>query len=133
MDLHILFNIFVLFGLTLLVIIICNFFKIPHLVGYLITGIILSPNTTSLLSDAHEVETYAEIGVILLLFTVGLEFSFGNLKKIQKYVLLGGFMQVVLTIFITAGLIALMGRDIQESVFWGFVTALSSTAIVIKI
>lgn len=133
MDIHILFNIFILFGLTLLVIIICNFFKIPHLVGYLIAGIILSPNTSSLLSDAHEVETYAEIGVILLLFTVGLEFSFGNLKKIQKYVLLGGFMQVVLTILITAGLIALMGRGVQESVFWGFVTALSSTAIVIKI
>lgn len=133
MDIHILFNIFAIFGLTLLVIIICNFFKIPHLVGYLITGIILSPNTTSLLSEAHEVETYAEIGVILLLFTVGLEFSFGNLKKIQRYVLLGGFMQVVLTIFITAGLIALMGRSAEESVFWGFVTALSSTAIVIKI
>ena len=133
MDLHILLNIFILFSLTLFVIIICNFFKIPHLVGYLIAGIILSPNTTSLLSDAHEVEVYAEIGVILLLFTVGLEFSFGNLKKIQKYVLLGGFMQVVLTIVITAGLIMLMGRQVQESVFWGFVTALSSTAIVIKI
>lgn len=133
MELHILFNIFVLFGLTLVVIILCNFFKIPHLVGYLITGIILSPNTTSLLNDAHEVEAYAEIGVILLLFTVGLEFSFGNLRKIQRYVLLGGFMQVVLTIVITAGLIMLMGRQVQESVFWGFVTTLSSTAIVIKI
>lgn len=133
MDLHILFNIFILFGLTLLVIIVCNFFKIPHLVGYLIAGIILSPNTSSLLSDAHEVETYAEIGVILLLFTVGMEFSFGNLRKIQRYVLLGGLMQVALTILITAGLISLMGRGVQESVFWGFVTALSSTAIVIKI
>ncbi|MEM6737914.1 MAG: cation:proton antiporter [Bacteroidota bacterium] len=133
MDLHILLNIFLLFSLTLLVIIICNFFKVPHLVGYLIAGIILSPNTTSVLSDAHEVEVYAEIGVILLLFTVGLEFSFRNLKKIKKYVLLGGFMQVILTIIITAGLIILMGRQVQESVFWGFVTALSSTAIVIKI
>lgn len=133
MDLHILLNIFILFSLTLLIIIVCNFFKIPHLVGYLIAGIILSPNTTSLLSAAHEVEVYAEIGVILLLFTVGLEFSFGNLKKIKKYVLLGGFMQVILTIIITAGLIMLMGRQVQESVFWGFVTALSSTAIVIKI
>ncbi len=133
LDLHILFNIFVLFSLTLLVIIICNFFKIPHLVGYLIAGIILSPNTTSLLSAAHEVETYAEIGVILLLFTVGLEFSFGNLKKIQRYVLLGGLMQVFFTILITSALIMLMGRQVQESIFWGFVTALSSTAIVIKI
>ena len=132
MELHILLNIFILFGVTLLVIIICNFFKIPHLIGYMLTGVLLSPNTTSILSDAHEVEVYAEIGVILLLFTVGLEFSFGNLKKIKRYVLLGGAMQVLLTIFITAVLIYFMGRSMEESVFWGFVLALSSTAIVIK-
>lgn len=133
MDLHILLNIFLLFSLTLVVIFICNFLKIPHLLGYLITGIILSPNSTTLLSEAHEVEAYAEIGVILLLFTVGLEFSFGSLKKIKHYVLIGGLLQVIFTIIITAGLIMLMGRQVQESVFWGFVTALSSTAIVIKI
>lgn len=132
MELHVLLNIFILFGVTLLVIIICNFFKIPHLIGYMLTGVLLSPNTTTILSDAHEVEVYAEIGVILLLFTVGLEFSFGNLKKIKKYVLLGGAMQVLLTIFITAVLIYWMGRSFEESVFWGFVLALSSTAIVIK-
>lgn len=132
MELHILFNIFILFGVTLLIIIICNFFSIPHLIGYLITGVLLSPNSTSILSDAHEVEVYAEIGVILLLFTVGLEFSFANLKKIQRYILLGGAMQVLLTIAITAALISMMGRTIEECIFWGFVIALSSTAIVVK-
>lgn len=132
MDLHILLNIFLLFGVTIGVIFVCNFLKIPHLIGYLITGIILSPNTTSLLKEAHEVEVYAEIGVILLLFTVGMEFSFGNLKKIKNYVLIGGALQVVLTIFLTAILVYLMGRESTESVFWGFVIALSSTAIVIK-
>ncbi len=132
MDLHILLNIFILFGVTVLVIYLCNLLKIPHLIGYLLTGIVLSPNTTSLLSEAHEVEVYAEIGVILLLFTVGLEFSFGNLKKIKNYVLIGGALQVLFTIFITAVLIYAMGRSLAESVFWGFVTALSSTAIVVK-
>lgn len=132
MDLHILINIFILFGVTVFVIVICNFFKIPHLIGYLLTGILLSPNTSGILQEAHEVETYAEIGVILLLFTVGLEFSFNNLRKIQKYVLIGGAAQVFLTILFTAVLIAAMGRSLEESIFWGFVTALSSTAIVIK-
>lgn len=132
MDLHILLNIFLLFGVTVIVIFLCNAVKIPHLIGYLLTGIILSPNTTPILHGAHEVETYAEIGVILLLFTVGLEFSFTNLRKIQKYVLLGGLLQVLLTILLTAVLIYTMGRSLQESVFWGFVLALSSTAIVIK-
>jgi CPA2 family monovalent cation:H+ antiporter-2 len=114
------------------VIVVCNFFKIPHLIGYLVTGILLSPNSTPILKGAHEVEAYAEIGVILLLFTVGLEFSFSNLKKIKKYVLVGGALQVVITIFITAVLIYAMGRSMEESIFWGFVIALSSTAIVIK-
>ena len=133
MDLHILQNMLIIFMITVGVIILCNFLKIPFLIGYLIAGIILSPNTTSLLEEAHEVEAYAEIGVILLLFTVGLEFSFSNLKKLKKYVLIGGALQVVFTITITALLIFLMGRSLEESVFWGFVTCLSSTAIVIKI
>ena len=133
MDLSILINIFIIFGIAILIIIICNFFKSPYIVGYLITGIILSPNTTGLLKDTHAVEVYAEIGVILLLFTVGLEFSFTNLKKIKEYVLLGGPMQVLSTIFITAGLIWIITRpSVEESFFWGFLYALSSTAIVVK-
>ena len=80
-----------------------------------------------------EVEVYAEIGIILLLFTVGLEFSFTNLKKIKHYVLVGGALQVALTIVITGILIyVLMQRSFQESIFWGFLYALSSTAIVVK-
>ncbi len=82
----------------------------------------------------EEVEVYAEIGIILLLFTVGLEFSFSNLKKIQKYVLGGGAAQVFFTIILTAGLIWLMMRpSVEESIFWGFLYALSSTAIVVKV
>ncbi|MBP2831228.1 cation:proton antiporter [Aquimarina sp. U1-2] len=133
MEIHILLNIFILFGVTTVIIVFCNFLKIPHLIGYLATGILLSPNTSEIMNSAHEVETYAEIGVILLLFTVGLEFSFGNLKKIKKFVLLGGTLQVLLTISITAVLTYCIGRTIEESIFWGFVTALSSTAIVVKI
>ena len=67
-----------------------------------------------------EVEIYAEIGIILLLFTVGLEFSFSNLKKIKNYVLIGGASQVFITIVLTAFLIWLMLKpSIEESIFWG--------------
>ena len=133
MDLGILINIFIIFGIAILIIILCNFFKIPYIIGYLITGVVLSPNTTGFLKDTHTVEIYAEIGVILLLFTVGLEFSFTNLKKIKQYVLIGGPMQVLSTIFITAALIWVITRpSIAESFFWGFMYALSSTAIVVK-
>lgn len=132
MDLQILLNIFLLFGVAVVIIALCNYLKIPYLIGYLLTGILLSPNTTGLLKHAHEVEVYAEIGVILLLFTVGLEFSFANLRKIARYVLLGGAAQITLTILLTFVLLRLMNRPAEESVFWGFVTALSSTAIVVK-
>jgi len=132
MELSIFYDIAIIFGVAIIVILVCNFFKIPHLVGYLITGIILSPNTTNILRQTTEVETFAEIGVILLLFTIGLEFSFSNLNKIRRYITIGGGLQVLLTIALTTILIVLIGRSFPESIFWGFVIALSSSAIVIK-
>lgn len=122
-----------MFAVAIGVVIICNTLKIPFLIGYLLTGVLLSPNNSPILRGAHEVEMYAEIGVVLLLFSVGLEFSFSNLKQLRKYVLLGGLFQLIFTIVLTALLIGLMGRPVQESVFWGFVISLSSTAIVIKV
>lgn len=133
MQHHILLNICALFGVATAVIIICKYLRIGYVIGYLITGIVLSPNTTSLFTDMHEVEVYAEIGIILLLFTVGLEFSFTNLKKIKSYVLGGGSAQVFFTIILTAFLVYLLRKpDLSESIFWGFLYALSSTAIVVK-
>lgn len=133
MQHEVLINICALFGVATAVIIICKFLKIRYIIGYLITGILLSPNTSDLFADMEEVETYAEIGIILLLFTVGLEFSFTNLKKIKHYVLGGGAAQVFFTIAITAGLIwSIVSASVQESLFWGFLYALSSTAIVVK-
>ncbi len=134
MQHQILVNICAIFGVATAVIIICRFLKIRYIIGYLITGVLLSPNTSSYFADMEEVDVYAEIGIILLLFTVGLEFSFGNLKKIKRYVLGGGAAQVFFTIALTAILIYLLMRPSwEESIFWGFLYALSSTAIVIKV
>ncbi len=134
MQHHILINICAIFGVATGVIIICKLLRIQYVIGYLITGILLSPNTSGYFADMSEVDVYAEIGIILLLFTVGLEFSFENLKKIKKYVLGGGSAQVFITIVMTALLIfALMRPTVEESIFWGFLYALSSTAIVIKV
>lgn len=133
MQHHILINICAIFGVATAVIIICRALKISYIIGYLITGVLLSPNTSSFFAKMEEVDVYAEIGIILLLFTVGLEFSFTNLKKIRKYVLGGGTAQVLFTIGLTAGLLWLVMRPRwEESIFWGFLYALSSTAIVIK-
>lgn len=133
MEHHILLNICAIFGVATAVIIICRLLRIRYIIGYLITGILLSPNTSSYFADMEEVDVYAEIGVILLLFTIGLEFSFDKLKKIKHYVLGGGSAQVLFTILLTSVLIWLTMRPSwEESIFWGFLYALSSTAIVIK-
>ena len=132
-EIPVLTDIAILFAVAVVVVMLCNLLKIPYIIGYLLTGILVGPSTFDLLSNTHDVEVFAEIGVILLLFTVGLEFSFSNLMKIKRYVLLGGLLQVLLTIGITALLIMGMGRSAPEAAFWGFVTALSSTAIVIKL
>lgn len=134
MQHHILINICAIFGVATAVIIICKFLKVRYIIGYLITGVLLSPNTSHYFANMEEVEVYAEIGIILLLFTVGLEFSFTNLKRIKNYVLIGGASQVFFTIILTSILIwALMRPSVEESIFWGFLYALSSTAIVVKV
>lgn len=133
MEHHILLNICAIFGVATAVVIICRFLRVRYIIGYLITGVLLSPNTSSYFANMEEVDVYAEIGVILLLFTIGLEFSFDKLKKIKNYVLGGGSAQVFFTILLTAALIWLtMTPSWEESIFWGFLYALSSTAIVIK-
>ena len=132
-DIPVLTDIAILFAVAVVIVMLCNLMKIPYIIGYLLTGILVGPSTLDLLKNTHDVEIFAEIGVILLLFTVGLEFSFSNLMKIKRYVLLGGLLQVVFTISITAFLMMVMGREAPEAVFWGFVTTLSSTAIVIKL
>ena len=132
-EIPVLTDIAILFAVAVVIVMLCNLLKIPYIIGYLLTGILVGPSTLDLLKNTHDVEIFAEIGVILLLFTVGLEFSFSNLMKIKRYVLLGGLLQVLFTIGITAFLMMVMGRAAPEAAFWGFVTALSSTAIVIKL
>jgi CPA2 family monovalent cation:H+ antiporter-2 len=79
------------------------------------------------------IELMAEIGVVLLMFTIGLEFSLKHLIRIRRIVFLGGFLQLLLTAFITT-LIALTYKiELKGAVFIGFITALSSTAVVLKL
>jgi len=132
-DLSVFQDFLVIFGLAIGVQLICHQFKLPAIVGFLVTGAIAGPHLTGLVSDTQQVEIMAEIGVILLLFTLGMEFSFRNLVKIKKSVLLGGGMQVGLTILIVWAICSFSGFNHSTSVFIGFLLALSSTAIVIKL
>jgi len=126
-------DIVIIFGLAIIVIYICHKIRIPSVVGLLITGVLAGPNGFGLVKGVQNVEVLAELGIILLLFTIGIEFSLGRLLQIRKSVLMGGTLQVLLTTLATMLIMVKMGRPLGESVFIGFLISLSSTAIVLKI
>jgi CPA2 family monovalent cation:H+ antiporter-2 len=106
--------------------------KLPPIVGLLIAGAAMGPHGFSLIEDSHRVEVLAEVGVVLLLFTVGLEFSLGQLLKMWRMLVFGGGGQVLLCIGLVTLSVTLAGEGIGRATFFGFLAALSSTAIVLR-
>lgn len=119
--------------LAIAVLYICNKLRIPTIVGFLFTGIIAGPHGLSLINAEHEVEMLADFGIVLLLFTIGIEFSFKKLLRIRRDVLLTGTLQVLFTSFIVYLFSRIFEFGWRESLFVGFIVSLSSTAIVLKL
>ena len=132
MGLEFLKTLVIIFGVSATVVFILHKFRIPSIVGFLIAGVLLGPHGFGFVRDVSEVELLAEVGVILLLFTIGLEISLKNLKRIRSAVLGGGFSQVLLTALTTSVIAYLFLRQWNASIFAGFLVSLSSTAIVMK-
>lgn len=133
MEIPLLKDIVIIFGLSIVVLFICHRFRIPTIVGFLLTGILAGPHGLRLVKAVPEVEILAEVGVVLLLFTIGIEFSLKNLLQVKKSVLLGGSLQVLLTILAAFFIVSRLGQTFGEAIFIGFLVALSSTAIVLKL
>src|SRR5215203_3603406 len=110
----------------------CLRLKLPLLVGLMLTGIVIGPYGLGLIKELEAIEILAEIGVMLLLFTIGLEFSLRRLREMKRHVLIGGGLQVGLTVAAAAVVAVFFGRELNQAVFFGFLVALSSTAIVLK-
>ena len=134
MEIKLLQDIAVIFGLAIIVLQVCHKIKLPAIIGFLVTGAFVGPHGLHLVKSLHEVELMAEIGVVLLLFTIGLEFSLKELFRLKRLVLMGGSLQVFLTIVVTA-VIIFFGFDLpaNSAIFIGFLMALSSTAIVLRL
>jgi CPA2 family monovalent cation:H+ antiporter-2 len=111
----------------------CEHFKQSPLFGYLLAGTLLGPNALDLLPSHEAVAAIAELGVALLLFTIGLEFSWRRLRSIGPVALGGGTLQVVLTGVITVGVCMSLGLSLRTSVVFGAAMALSSTAAVLRL
>lgn len=104
-------------------------FRISSVVGYLLAGVLVAP----LLSSPKEISALAEIGVALLLFTIGLEFSFGRLKKLGKVAIWGGLAQVAVVLVVVAGIGQALGYGVRTSIALGAIASLASTAVVLRI
>lgn len=122
----------VVFGLSILVLLVCHRLKIPAIVGFLLTGVLAGPSGLGLVTNQKEVELLAQIGVVILLFSIGIEFSMQTLVQMRKTVFAGGSLQILFTVGGVTAVSLLAGRTPAQSVFMGFLLSLSSTAIVLK-
>jgi CPA2 family monovalent cation:H+ antiporter-2 len=103
------------------------------IVGFLVTGMVIGPNALALIRNQELVNGAAELGVILLLFTIGIEFSLEKLARIKRLILGGGGLQLAITTGLTTVILMPFGVSWRAALFTGFLVALSSTAIVLKL
>ena len=129
----VLFDILVLLGGALALGVLCERLRQSPILGYLAAGTLLGPNAMQIVSSADEVSALAELGVALLLFTIGLEFSWPRLKRLGAAALGGGAGQVLITMGIGAGCALGFGVSWKTAIAIGAIVALSSTAVVLRL
>src|SRR5258705_2459079 len=131
-EYHVLKDLAIIFAVSLVVILVFHRIKLPALPGFIVAGVLLGPNALGLVSDAHQVESLAEVGVILLLFTIGIEFSLSRLREMGRQVVAGGGSQVGLTVVLATLLAMALHLDWRVAVLLGFLVPPSPTPFVLN-
>jgi CPA2 family monovalent cation:H+ antiporter-2 len=109
-------------------------FRLPVILGYLVAGVLIGPHAFALVKNLDLIETMASIGVVLLLFTLGMEFSIADFKRVGKIGVGGGATQILVTALLGFALgTTLFNWSVLDATFFGFFIALSSTVVVLKI
>ena len=111
----------------------CARLRVVPIVGFVLAGVLIGPSVLGVVDEREVVDAAAEVGVILLLFTIGIEFSLARLRAVRRTVLLGGMLQVGLAVVVVTAACAAAGVDLRSAVFTGLVVSLSSTALVLKL
>lgn len=132
MEYGLLLDIISILAVSAVVLFVCSRMRIPSIVGFLLAGILAGPAGFKVVHAVHEVERLAEIGIVLLMFTIGIEFSFESLLKIKRTLLVGGTVQTASTFVVVCAVMLCAGLSWPAAVFTGMVAALSSTAIVLR-
>jgi CPA2 family monovalent cation:H+ antiporter-2 len=118
-----LFQATVLLGAAILVLLVSHRLRLPVLVGFLLTGMLIGPSGFKLIADVERVEVSAEIGVVFLLFTIGLELSLVKLKELSRAFWVGGSIQTFGTVAAVAGLALLAGFAPAAALVLGLIAA----------
>jgi K+:H+ antiporter len=131
-DIKIMTDLLVIFAISIGIVFVFHKFRLPPIAGFLAAGALIGPHGLNLVSDLEQVKVMAEIGVVLLLFTIGIEFSLAHLAAARRLLLVGGPLQVIGTLLLTMVVGLAVGLSVQQALFWGCLLSLSSTAIVLK-
>lgn len=132
MSTQILTQVLIIFLLAIVVNIVCSRFKLPVTVGFLLTGVLCGPSVLGFVSDMEVISSAADLGVAMLMFTIGMELSGEVLHRLKRPVFLGGSLQIGLIIAATA-CVGFFLHNLQAGILWGCLIALSSSAIVLHI
>ena len=108
-------------------------FKLPGILGFIVTGMIAGPHGVGWVEEVESVQAMAEIGVIFLLFVIGMEFSLKKLASLGRTVFIGGLLQAGLTTAAVTLVLGAFGMRTESAIFIGFLVTLSSTAIVLRV
>jgi K+:H+ antiporter len=103
------------------------------IVGFLLAGVLIGPNSLGVVTDLEIVNAAAQVGVILLLFTIGMEFSLERLTRLWRAIFLGGGLQVLATVALVVVVTAALDVPIRPAIYTGMLVALSSTALVLAL
>jgi CPA2 family monovalent cation:H+ antiporter-2 len=131
-DYGVLANLLVIFTTSIAVVFVFHQFRLPSIAGFLVAGALIGPYGLNLISNIGTVQVLAEIGIVLLLFTIGIEFSLVQLASMRRLMFLAAPIQVGGVLLIAWLGAMLVGLSWQQGMFWGFLFSLSSTAIVLK-
>lgn len=132
-DLLLIQDIVVILLVSLPIIFLFKKINLPSIVGFLIAGMIIGPYGFKLIQSVEQIEVMAEVGIILLLFTIGLELSFKEMLRMKKYVFVVGSLQVALTILFSFFIYLALGFKLQHSLFFGMLISISSTSIILTL
>lgn len=132
-ELIILQDLVILVAVAIPVVALAQRLHVPSVVGFLVTGVLIGPHALALIHDLAAVRHLAEIGVILLLFVIGLELSLSRVVALGPAIVRAGALQVGGTIALAAVLSLLLGLSIEKAVVVGALVSLSSTAVVLRV